>query len=161
MSLHIQIFCRSDHSLTRREIIQFILNGALIDKTPGFRPPPNSSEAAEPVWGELELQPAPHDAGGTQRAPLLIERIVEKSEINPYVEEGISAAAKIKTESNRTRVEELIRETKQVFHIDLTSNPPEDVWEAIDAVEMLIARELDGVIQADEGFYDARLRLLT
>lgn len=160
MSLHIQIFCRSDRTLTRREIIQFILNGALIDKTPAFRPPTNSPEAPEPVWGQLELQPAPHDPSGSSPAPLLIERIVEKSEVDPYVEEGLSAATKIKTQSNRTRVEELIRATKQVFHIDLTSNPQEDVWEAIDAVEMLIARELDGVIQADEGFYDARLRLL-
>ena len=153
MSLHVQIFCRSDRSLTRREIIQFILTGALIDETPSFKPSPNSPEAAEPVWRSLQLQPA-------ASAPLLIERIVEKPEIDAYVEEGLAAAAKIATETNKKTVEEVVRGAKQVFHIDLSSNPSEDVWEAIDAVEMLIARELDGLIQADEGFYDAQLRFV-
>ena len=160
MSIHIRVFCRSERSLTRQEIIDFILRGALIDKKPTFDPAPKSAEAANPVWQILELQPAPPDSGGAAPEPVVIERIVEKPMMDAIKEEGLDELTKIKSEANRKAVEDLIHTTKQLFHIDLGDGPPEDVWEAIDAVEMLLARELDGVIEANEGFYDARLQLI-
>ena len=160
MSIHIRVFCRSDRSITRQEIIDFILRGALIDKKPTFDPAPKSPEAANPTWHSLELRPAPSDSGGPSPEPVVIERIVEKAMMDAIKEEGLDELTKIKSEANRKAVDDLIRTTKQVIHIDLGDGPPEDVWEAIDAVEMLFARELDGVIESNEGFYDARLQLI-
>ena len=160
MSIHIRVFCRSDRSITRQEIIDFILRGALIDKKPGFDPAPNSTEATNPAWHTLELQPASPGSGGVAPEPVVIERIIDKALMDAIKEEGLDELPKIKTETNRKAVEDLIRGTKQLFHFDLGDGPSEDVWEAIDAVEMLLARELDGVIEANEGFYDAQLQLL-
>ncbi|MGN6104318.1 MAG: hypothetical protein ACTHU0_04380 [Kofleriaceae bacterium] len=55
-----------------------------------------------------------------------------------------------------------LREAKQVFAIELDELlADEEVWELLDSLEARIARELDGIIYADdEGFFDGSNRPL-
>jgi hypothetical protein len=54
-----------------------------------------------------------------------------------------------------------LRQSRQAFVFEVPGDPPEDVWDMLAATEAFLARERDGIVVADEGIYDAELRLLT
>ncbi|GIG21424.1 hypothetical protein Cch01nite_21480 [Cellulomonas chitinilytica] len=59
------------------------------------------------------------------------------------------------------KVVEQIRATKQVVSFEVfPERLDDDGWEVVDAMEMSVARALDGLVVTDDGIYDAHLKQL-
>ena len=146
MSIHLRVYCRSLGGPTRRDLARFIEESSLLDAPLTFTPAPDDPAAADPDWGRMTLWRAGH------REPLSLD-CVAGDELGLLKLESIAEARA--TGRDSIRVLHGIATAAQVYLLELGDDPPADVWEALEAVERLLARQGDGIIEAREGLYDA------
>jgi hypothetical protein len=151
MAAHLSVFCRSDMVITRRELAEFIADGAFFDEAPVFSHAAGA-EAADPLWSSLEIRTAPG------KRPVTIERFTGTA-TGPFVDEALDRLREAGLFERHPKLVTHLRETCQVFILEAAAlAETDDCWEMLDCVEAHLARELDGVIAADDGFYDRDLR---
>ena len=148
MSTHLYVLCRSDRAMARTDLVDWLVDSALLDDDPVFLPPMGDPRLDETSWEALGFSTGP--------AAVTIERIVAAPEVAEVVDESLDQAhADNAPEALLSRLQQV----RQVFHFDVRS-PTDDVWEALDALESMLCRELDGIVQSDEGWFDEALQPL-
>jgi hypothetical protein len=154
MSYFIRIICTKSRVITRRELANFIIEGAYFDNEPRFRPTPESTESADEAWGSLVVHYDP------ERRPIEFERNAADAVHRQEIEELLFILEVSKDTKIKRRIQEHLKDTKQIYAIEI--NPDgltDDCWEMLDNVESFIAREVGGIIYtSDEGFYDENLQ---
>ncbi len=151
MSLLVRVFCRSEEKLTRRQLAQWVVDGAFFDEEPRFSPPPESAEAAAPEWSSLELH---WEAG---RPPIRFEREPMAPALLAQVEEDLGQ------EAIKPRERDRLAAARQVFLLrGDDSDLSDDALDMLDTIEHFLASDLDGLIWVrGEGLLDANLQPLT
>ncbi len=151
MSVSIEIFCRSEQSISRSEIIALVQEGYYFDSDPKFEPSLNSPNAQDYKWDELAIY---YDSA---RRPVIISLFIESK----VVEEMVSEAIEHLETSNKRDLSVHIAGSKKIFRIEIASwEVTEECWQMLACLEALLASELDGLIMADEGIYNKELEFI-
>jgi hypothetical protein len=154
MSYFIRIFCESDAPVIRRELAEFIKEGAyFVD--PSFSPPPESNEALQPRWQSFVVYYHPG------KRPIVFQRLdgdCASMETRELADRISSLAAGDPAHLILTKLQKV----KQVFVIELDPvGLTEGAWLMLDCIEAFLARSCGGLIYApDDGVFDADLRKL-
>ncbi|MBA3458806.1 MAG: hypothetical protein H0T46_02515 [Deltaproteobacteria bacterium] len=148
MANHIYIYCKADHGLEYRDVVERIDTTGPDDIT--IDPPSEGELATSKEWDFFAV------THGTSKRPVQIQRITG-DDVRPMIDDALERLDDGTGETDRVR--EHLRATRQVFHIEL-GDVPDEVWNMLDETELFIARKLDGIIGANEGFYDAELSQL-
>jgi hypothetical protein len=145
MSQFHNIFCASDAPLTRAEISTWVSETWYGDGMPAFDPAPDD----QPAWDRFEVGlPA-------VGRPLVFLHDTDPAVISMHVAEAIEEAAGGLPPTLVSRLEG----TRQVIGIELMPEMlTDDAWELLDAVQSLIATNLEGILITNDGIYDAQLR---
>ena len=151
MSYFIRVLCELDVSVTRRELAQFITEGAYFSD-PIFSPPAESSETLQSVWKTFVIT-YHHD-----KRPILFQRLDGVSAFAEAVE-ITGKVSKVRTDECFSLILTKLQKVKQVFVIEIDPvGLPEGAWLMLDCCESFLSRSCGGVIYApDDGFYDADL----
>jgi hypothetical protein len=154
MSNQLILYCRSSKAIPPQEIATFVEDGAFFDHRPSFQPPPDSADAARPDWGFMEII---HDP---KRRPVQIEQILGEDEIGEVVDNAVERLGHAGHAASHPALVAHLRASRKVFVIEVSAELPEEAWEMLDTLEAYLCRELDGIVMAHEGIYDADLQLI-
>jgi hypothetical protein len=72
----------------------------------------------------------------------------------PVIDDALSVLSDNAPLEKRLEFVERVRSCRQIFHFELGWELTDACWEMLDATEAYIARILDGIVFASEGFYD-------
>lgn len=150
MATRIYVLCRSEEPVTYGELERVMGRMGWLAQPAKFDPPRDDRNANCSDWGSFRV-----DYRADMR-PIIVRQLTTDAEMNPALtdirekleEVELSAAARIST---------LLDKTKRMFVFEIAGDPPEDVWEMLDAGETHLARERDGIIVSDEGVFDGEL----
>lgn len=148
MANHIYIYCKADHGLEYRDVVERIDSTGPDDIT--IDPPSQGEPATSREWDFFAV------TYRETKRPVQIERITG-DDVPSMIDDALDRLDEGTGETDRVR--EHLRATRQVFHIEL-GDVPDEVWNMLDETELFIASKLDGIIGANEGFYDAELSQL-
>jgi len=155
MPATMEIFCRSDQSMTRQTIIEFIRDGVYFDDPPHFTPPAGSEAAASASWSFLEIRYQP------DKRPVQISHYSDGQEYTESIQEAVDRlrAGGLAVECQGLRAH--LQASRQMFVVEVGFlEVPAECWEMVDGVEAFMATTLDGIISAPEGFYNQQLQLI-
>lgn len=145
---HLYVFCRSGDTLPLKELGNHIATIGLLDETPRFKPTLDSPEANDPNWTYVEVV---HSPG---KRPIQLHRVNGAEDMAPAISDALEALSENCEPKDHPDLDQRIRQCRQIFHFELGLQLPDDVWEALDATQSYIAKALDGIIYASNGFYD-------
>ncbi len=153
MPVTIEVLCRSNQIMTRQAIIDFVNGGAYFDEAPRFVPPAGSDDAVASAWIFLEIHYQP------DKRPVQISHYANGTELTDIKQEASDQVIAMGLASPFPELEERLLTSRQAFVIEVGFvDVPEDCWEMIDALNAFLARTLDGVVHASDGFYDQDLQ---
>jgi hypothetical protein len=151
------VSCRSERSIPRRTLYDFLWEGIYFDRTPNFDPPRESPEAASPDWAVFSVEYAP----GKQ--PILFFRHTgEDPSVRENVDEAIEKLEANGEAAHHPDLVERLRRTRQIISIEVDElGAPDEVFQMLDALEPYLAQQLDGISYiSGAGFYDANNQLI-
>jgi len=155
MSYNILIFCRENPPVTRKELADFIREGAFFDNSLELLPSPDETESADPYWQTLAMK---YDA---VKPAIVICRHAENEFLREQVRTITFVLEVSKDTNTKQHISHSMQATVLLFSIEITDREllPEDCWEMLDALESYLARKCHGIIYAPgQGFYDPDLR---
>jgi hypothetical protein len=140
------VFCRSERVPDGQDLANWIMDIAAFDEIPRFEPP------FEQLAGDFTVLEVYYDE---QKRPVQFERYMGE-ECAECVEGAVEVLRDRGYYREKSELVARLRESKQAFAIEFDELlADEGVWELLDVIEARLARELDGVIDAeDEGFFD-------
>ena len=157
MSYLIRIFCQATHSVSRREIEEFIVGGLHFEHLPIFIPAFDYPDTMLEDWDQLIIL-------YEQDMPTVnVTRIVDAATL---MTEGDAIKDLIATLNARIDAQqqmiETIDATVQLITIEIDRESlSEEAWSMLDALESYLAGNLTGLVYAPEdGFYGSGLELL-
>jgi hypothetical protein len=157
VSYYLRIICRSDDSISSREILQFILDGMYLEGNDAVCPSIEAVKSAGDAWTDFGI------SSGNPRPKIAFTRNVAadmsfRSEISEIREAVLETAVNART----TEVLACLDGAKQLIALDVVIEAiTDDDWEMIDSLESHVAKNYDGIIYADgEGFYNSSLTLI-
>lgn len=154
MGITLRVYCRSKNPLTRSQIANWVDEVAVLGAEPRFVPAPDDPESGEPDWDFMEIVHAP------RKRPILVHRIGDTAAVGESVGETVDWMERYAPGEPPPHLVERVRASQQVFVFELSANLSEEAWELVDVAQSYIARELDGVVAAEDGIYDADLQPL-
>jgi hypothetical protein len=154
MANSVYVFCRSEHTMAYRQLEDHMGHMGFLDEPAVFDPPLDKVNADDPQWDSFTC------TYRRDKRPIIVRHWITPEEIDPTRQElRERLAAEPSTETAR-RVDTHLEETRRVFVFEMPDDVPQDVWEMLDATEVFLARNCDGVIVASNGVFDAELRPL-
>jgi len=157
MNYLIRIFCQATHSVTRREIEEFIVGGLHFERMPIFIPAFDYPDTMLEDWDQLIIL-------YEQDMPTVnLTRVVDATTL---MTEGDAVKDLIATLNAPIDVQqqliETIDATAQLIVIDIDRESlSEEAWSMLDSLENYLAGNLMGLVYApDDGFYGSGLELL-
>jgi hypothetical protein len=145
MANHIYIYCKAEHGLEYRDVVERLeIEGP--DEIE-IDPRPEGELATSKEWGFFAVNYR------KDKRPIHVERLTG-DEVPEMIEEALERLEEGTGETDRVR--EHLRATRQVIHFEM-GDIPDEVWDMLDETELFIATQLDGIIGAAEGFYDDEL----
>ena len=147
----IYIYCRLDRPVTYRQLEDHMGHMGFLDEPAVFHPPLDSVDADDPKWDSFTCTYRPG------KRPIVVRHWITPEEIEPTLQE-LRDVLERQQSPNMLRVAAHLAHTRQVFVFEMPDDLPEDVWEMLDATEVFLARECDGLVAADEGIYDTELQ---
>jgi hypothetical protein len=155
MSTHLTVFCRSRQLLPIQTLIDEIKNGVFFDDSAWFEPAPGTEEAATTDWKSFQIYYQP------DKRPVVITHDVNNAQVQLLIQEAGDKLAQAGLAEKHADLLEHLTTTYQTFVFEIDSwGATDDAWAMVDSIEAFLARTLDGVIAADEGFYNQDLQLI-
>jgi hypothetical protein len=154
MGIKLRVFCRSGGTITRRQVAEWIEEGAVLGARPVFDPEPTAPSAEAPDWDYMEI------TYNRKRRPIVIERVAEPGEVAESAEETVEWMERYAPDEPPRELVDALRESRQMFVFEVGAELPEKAWELVDIAQSFVARELDGLVAADEGIFDPDLQPL-
>jgi hypothetical protein len=153
MSNHIYVLCKSLEHIEYNVVVSRI---EAFDDIFTIEPPSLGRQMKATDWVSFEVRYA------TSRRPIQIERITERARVNAIAADEVERLdAHIKstgaTGPSIKKLRQELRKTKQIFHFEF-GDISERIWEMLDDAESALAKALDGIVGASDGFYDKGLR---
>lgn len=148
MANHIYIYCKADHGVEYRDVVEHIEIMGPDDVE--IDPPAEGTAATNREWTFFEVRYA------KEKRPIQVERLVG-TDVPAMIDDALERLEGGTGDSAKVR--EHLRATRQVIHFEL-GDVPDEVWDMLDETELFVAQRLDGIIGASEGFYDAQLAQL-
>lgn len=152
MGTFVEVFCGSGAPMTRQRIIDFVTEGTFFDDEPQFVPQSGTSDAARADWQYLGIYHGP------DRKPVMVRRYTDPGKVAALAGDAVAQLRGVQAVFDRDALEQRLRASAQVF--DFSIDPEEmtdESWEMVDVLERYLARSLDGVLYASDGFYDREL----
>jgi hypothetical protein len=148
------VLCRSGDTIPMKELTDHIATGGLLDEDPTFKPKPDSADANDPQWSYLEIVHSP------SKRPIQVNRLTGPGDMMPVISDSQSDLTEHCDPNEHPDLEQRIRECRQVFYFELGLDVPDDVWEMLDSAMSYIAKSVDGIVYASDGFFDEDLEPL-
>jgi hypothetical protein len=152
MANHIYVFCASAELMSMQAVGQYIATIGLLDGVPSFAPPLESPAALDPAWVYLSV------TYQNDKRPIQVHRSFTPEDMAPALEDALTMLDENGLTGEHPELVQALHASRQVFHIELGLEVPEDCWEMLNALESHIATSRQGVIVASDGFYDHNLK---
>ncbi len=151
MSQFTNILCKSGDAPTRAVLADFAEESWYDDEPLSFVPEPNAAGMDDRNWTVLEIRLPGRDK------PLVLHRDTAADPVTELIREAIAELGDGLTAELRASLEE----ARQAIGIEFFPDTlDEDAWELIDTITAHLARELDGLVLAEDGLYDQGLEKL-
>ncbi|HEY0641230.1 MAG TPA: hypothetical protein VGD67_26680 [Pseudonocardiaceae bacterium] len=151
MSQFTNILCRSGDAPARAALADFAEESWYEDEPLEFAPGRGATDQGGTDGTVLEIRLPGRDR------PVVVRRDTAADAVAELVREAVEELGGNLTDDLRTAIEG----TRQVIGIEFFPETlDEDGWELLDTITAHLARELDGLVMADDGLYDRELEKL-
>jgi hypothetical protein len=149
--MQIYVFCKSENIYTGRQIAEFYKFSGEFEDDLKFDPDFDSEKLTREDWSGFSVNYR------TGKEEVIIGRLVPgDAEFQDSLEDVFELHQdRLK---KLPEVEKHLKASKQIYTFEFDAFfLDEDAWDVMDRVEWNLAKDLDGLVVADEGFYDKEL----
>jgi hypothetical protein len=151
MANWIYVLCRDERLVTRGVLEDFMGHWGWLDEPATFTPALDREETSNPAWGYFELEYRP------RKRPVQVHNWRTPDALQPTLDDILDAHAHSLSAYPDDQAPDRCS-TGVRFRVGVGTAPGR--LGMLDVTEAFLARERDGIVVADEGIYDADLRLL-
>lgn len=154
MAIRISVLCRSNEPVSYGELENVMGHFGWLDNPAVFTPTPDETTKARTDWGMFSVR-----YSSTKR-PIVVHQFVTTDDMAPTIEDLNELLEDADDSETKADVKTRLLDVKRMFEFEIPSEPPDDVWDMLDAAETHLARERDGIIFAEEGVFDGNMKQL-
>jgi hypothetical protein len=150
MATTIYVLCRSEKPITYAELEDVMGHMGWLDQPAKFDPPLDERNGTDPSWRSFRVEYR------SDQRPIVIRHSITKEEMEPAFSDIREKLEDVEPAA-AAPIAAWLDATKRMVELEIPGDPPQDVWEMLDAAETFLARERDGIIVSDEGVFDGEL----